>query len=570
LAENRPSYNLDLYIEELRPAFDEMFTLARAGRKLTRAQRNDLRTRVRFAAISNAVQRAAQLAQQPLQLTERQFRRHHDQWPYRPLPVLQNLTPQQTAQVLEQSVGVAGLELEVQPVRHYLLGADLAHHLGYLSRADLVTDPEESGCNYSLPSYQGAVGLEWALEKELSGAAGIKQVVVNSLCYREAESIWIAPTPGRNAVLTIDAQIQKAAAAALRSAGPNTRGAIVVMDPQNGDLLALASAPAYDPNEFVWPISEERWRELNDPKLRPMFNRATQGTYPPGSVFKVITALACLESGVLHSANLTSQLNNPGYYQLGRRRIRDTAAPGDYDFRRAFKRSSNTYFITYGLKAGRERILELGRHFSLGQRTGVPTRQDAGGYFPRPEEVRWLWNEGNTANLCIGQEITVTPLQVAVMTAAIANGGKVLRPRFVFRTEPPEPGLDENGTNYFAPQLRGEVPVKAENLEIVRAAMLADVEDPEGTGRAAKVPGLDVCGKTGTAQIQRGGVVVEHITWFASFAPYANPRYVVVVMVEGGVSGTVTCAPLARRVYEAVADRTRPEKPASVKLARSE
>ncbi len=568
LAENRPCYDLDLYIEELRLEFDREFTRQRGGRKLTRAERAAMRTSVRYTVVSNTVQRVAQTLQTPVTLTAPAFHRHHDQWPYRPLAILEDLTQTQIARFLEQAPSLPGVDLEVQPLRYYPNGAAVAHILGQLRRDDTVREDDEESFNYSLPTYQGRVGIEYAFEKELSGKAGVKSVLVNSLSYRESETVWTASEPGQNVVLTIDLPIQRAAAAALRGAGANTRGAVVVLDASNGDILALASSPSYDPNEFVAPITEERYRTaLNDPKLRQTFNRATQGAYPLGSVFKIVTALASLEAGVLRPDMLTNLFYNPGYYMVGKHPVHDLAAPGYYDFRRAFAKSSNTYFIYYGLKAGRERLLNLGHAFHLGEPLGLSTGQEVIGIFPRPEDVEGVWVEGNTANLCIGQEIAVTPLQVAVMTAAVANGGKVFWPRLVQRIEPVEPGLDEARARSFAPRLRDELKVQPRHLEIIRAGMLADVEDNEGTGKRSLVPGMDVCGKTGTAQIKPGNGVVDHILWFASFAPYQSPRYVVVVMIEGGGSGGGTCAPVARQVYLAIQKRLNPVPPASVKLA---
>jgi penicillin-binding protein 2 len=580
LAENRPQYNLDLYIEELRPLFDQEFTRLRAGRKLPRAARLALLEQARYNVVSNCVRQVSMLFQQPLGLSERGFRRHHDQWPYRPLPVLANLNPLQVARFLEQGQRLPGMEVETQPLRYYPYGPTVAHLLGYLTRDDLARDEEEGGFNYSLPSFQGAVGMEHAFDKELSGQPGVKSLVVNSLCYREKdkETLWATPEPGQNVVLTLDLPIQKAAFDALRSAGATVRGATVVMDSQTGDVLALVSSPAYDPNEFLAPIPAERWRDhLNDPVRRPMFNRATQGAYQPGSIFKIITALACLEAGVLSPTTLTNVFTHPGFYRLGNRRIKDTAPPGDYDFRRAFKRSSNAYFINYGLKAGRDKLLRMGHRFHLGERIGLTTRQETGGYFPESDDVEGVWGDGNTANLCIGQEITVTPLQMAVLTAAIANGGKVMWPRFVLRVEPPEAGLEETRTNYWAPRVRSELGIPAQHLEIVREAMLADTEEHEGTGfeafhqsdRATPVlKGFRVGGKTGTAQVtDLSNRVIDHITWFTAFGPYENPRFVVVVMVEGGGSGGGTCAPLARQVFQAIQKRLGSSRPPGARLA---
>jgi penicillin-binding protein 2 len=306
-----------------------------------------------------------------------------------------------------------------------------------------------------------------------------------------------------------------------------------------------------------------------------MFNRATQGAYNPGSAFKIITALAALENGLDPEEVIRVEPDprrpGKGAVFVRRRKIDDTAPPGDYNFKRAFKHSSNSYFIQIGLRAGRERLLAMGQRFHLGERFGLGTRQEVGGEFPSAEEVLGVWNEGNVANVCIGQEITVTPLQMAVMTAAVANGGKLFYPRLVHRLEPAEPGPGDQGIRPFPPRLRGELGVSPQSLTTVREAMLADTEETGGTGFDAfqfenrltgeitpRLPGFRVGGKTGTAQVKKGGAVVDHITWFVAFGPYESPRYVVVVMVEGGASGGGTCAPVARQIFQAVKRRLEP------------
>jgi penicillin-binding protein 2 len=295
-----------------------------------------------------------------------------------------------------------------------------------------------------------------------------------------------------------------------------------------------------------------------------MLNRATQGAYPPGSIFKLVTALACLEGGLDPEAVFDVQPDprrpGNGAIFVGRRAIRDTARPGPYNFRRAFLRSSNAYFIHHGLLAGRDRLLEMGKRFFLGERIGLPLRQEARGFFPYPREVRWQWSEGNLANACIGQEITVTPLQMAMLTAAVANGGRMYWPRLVMRLEPPDPGPNAVPVE-FGSRVRGELRLDPRHLALVREAMLADTEEPEGTGFAAfherdrktrVLKALRIGGKTGTAEIEENGRTVEYITWFTSFAPYENPRWAVVAMVEGGGSGGGTCAPVVRQVYQAL------------------
>jgi penicillin-binding protein 2 len=221
-------------------------------------------------------------------------------------------------------------------------------------------------------------------------------------------------------------------------------------------------------------------------------------------------------------------------------------------------RSSNSYFITNGLKIGPERILRLGHKFHLGERIGLPLRQETSGALPT--QIGSEWTDGKTANLCIGQApVLVTPLQIAVLTSAIANGGKVLWPRLVEKLEPHDPASGEAPVVFAAGRVRDELGVSQRSLRILHEAMLADTEDKEGTGKHAVVPGLRICGKTGTAQIQdERNIKTGQTTWFTSFAPYENPRWAVVVMVEDGVSGGDTCSPVARPVYASLLDRDKP------------
>jgi penicillin-binding protein 2 len=310
---------------------------------------------------------------------------------------------------------------------------------------------------------------------------------------------------------------------------------------------------------------------LADTKLRPQINRATYENYAPGSIFKTVVALACLENGLNPNATIYNPPNpedpGHGHVMVGRRAIKDTAPPGLYDFRRAIMRSSNTYFITNGLRAGIESIVRMGRKFHLGERTGLTTRQETKGIFPDLNDVqRSDWHDGDTANLCIGQgDIAVTPIQIAVLISAIANGGKVLTPRLVERIEPQDPAAGEVPTVFPAGVVRDTLGVRPRSLKILRDAMLAETEDPEGTGRAAVVAGsgLRIGGKTGTAQVtDEHNRIIDHTTWFASFGPYEDPRYAVIVMVQSGISGGISCAPIAHDVYEAILKSEKPDAPA--------
>jgi penicillin-binding protein 2 len=581
LAENRSTYNVSLYLEELRRSFDAAYA-EKAGRtraalkqqqtelekklnrRLTKEERKQfiltlkaksrLRQEARYEVASNVVTQISQRLRQPLSLNATNFERHYETRLALPCPVLIDLNQAQIARFEEQSTSPIGVDLEVQSTRYYPYGTTAAHLLGHMQRDDSSVEGEEAFFSFRMPDYRGVVGIEYGFDKELRGMAGAKSVLVNNAGYRQTENVWTPAEPGRSVVLTVDLRIPQAAEPALPVFGPATRGAVVVMDVRDGDVLAMASSPTLNPNSFIPSVSHAEYQRITE--LQAEKNRATHENYAAGSIFKPIVGLACLEAGL----NPNSTLYNPGYIHVGKKPIHDLAPPGTYDFRRAIKASCNTYFISNGLHtAGIANIVRLGQRFHLGERTGLPTRQEASGIFPSQKQIRSGWFDGDTANLCIGQgQMAVTPMQMAVVTAAIANGGKVFRPRLVDRLEPLDTTLGGE-TNYFPrAQLRDELGVSPRNLKILQDAMRADVEDADGTGVRAAVPGMNICGKTGTAQVKNAkGALVDHITWFISFAPYEKPRYAVVAMVEGGSSGGHDCAPIVRMIYTAIQERDR-------------
>ena len=330
------------------------------------------------------------------------------------------------------------------------------------------------------------------------------------------------------------------------------------MDVRNGDVLAMASSPAFNP---VYSANDAT--RLADGTLRPAINRATQENYAPGSIFKVVIALAALENGLNPEKFYTVQPDpeNPGHscVYVGRLKKKDTAPPGEYNFKHAIVRSSNSYFIQVGLQTGVDRIVALAKKFHFGEKNGLLPRQETRGDLPTLERVHHDWRDGDTANLCIGQgELSVTPLQMAVAYSAIANGGTIFWPRLVSRIAPQDPASRERATNFPSALVRDRIGVSARSLKLLHDAMLAETEDAEGTGKAAVVPGLRICGKTGTAQVQdSANRLIAYNFWFASFAPYENPRYAVVVLVqaEGSGSGGATCAPIAHDVYEEIVNQ---------------
>jgi penicillin-binding protein 2 len=586
LAENCPTYNVSLYLEELRRPFDAAYfqELARArteeaqrltqrerelGRRMSKQERkqfllspadkNVLRAKARGEVASNVVIQVANRLQEPIAFELAKFERHYENRLALPYPILENLDPTNIARFEEQSTTPIGVDLDVQSTRVYPHHSTAAHLLGSLYRNNDSAEGEEAWFSYRLPDYRGELGIEYGFDKELRGTAGSKSVLVNNVGYRQTETVWIPAEAGHNVILTIDLHIQEVAERALRNVqGPTTRGAVVVMDVRSGDVLAMASSPTLDPNAFIHGITVDEMTRIND--LHAQKNRATQENYAPGSIFKSVVGLAALDAGLdpheIYHVQPNPELPGHGAFFLGRRKIRDTAPPGDYDFRRALMLSSNSYFITNGLKIGAERVMRLAHRFHLGEKFGLPLHQETAGSFPR--ELGPDWTDGNTANMCIGQApVLVTPLQIAVLTSALANGGEVLWPRLVSRIEPHDSTSPEPPVVFANGRVRDELGVSAQSMKILHEAMLADTEDPRGTGRHAAVPGLRICGKTGTAEIQdeHSNKTGHQTTWFASFAPYESPRWAVVIMVEDGASGGETCSPIAKPIYEALLER---------------
>lgn len=594
LAENRPTYNVSLYLEELRSQFRGEYERSRPVRTITnsgafglrwlgsptvttqyvrlkKAQMDALGRQARYSVASNVVAHISQRLQLPLSLNATNFERHYQTRLALPCPVLTDVTPAQIARFEEQSTSPMGVDLEVQPTRWYPYGTTAAHVLGHLRRDDDSKEGEEAFFSFRMPDYRGVIGIESGFDKELRGTAGAKSVLVNSAGYRQTENVWSPAEPGLNVVMTIDLRLQQAAERALQGLqkvlSGTIRGAAVVMDVHSGDILAMVSLPSFDPNMYVRGITREEYQHISD--LKAENNRATYENYMPGSIFKTVVGLAALEAG-WNPEQIIEVESNPaqpgkGYKKVGNHVFKDLAESGPYNFRRALKRSSNTYFITCGLRIGPEPIIRMGQRLHFGERTGLPTRQDGKGSFPGLQRLRSGWTDGNTGNLCLGQDpVLVTPLQIAVLTAAIANGGNVLWPRLVDRVETADPALGVPPMVLPRGRVRDQLGVSERTIKIMRDAMLGDTEDPDGTGRKACVPGLRICGKTGTAQVQDvHNTKIGQTTWFASFAPYENPRYAVVVMVEDGVYGGETCAPVARDIYAALLEQERlaPGKP---------
>ena len=594
LAENSPRYNLSLYFDDLSGAFQAEYAKLRGPRvvrsarpgwefwkwpaagvqkaaPLTRKDIWKLQWYARYDVASNVVAKMSETIGRPLTFDYRSFARAYESSLYVPYPIAQSLDPEEVARFEENYSGAVGVDLDVQTTRVYPMGKTAAHILGYVTKDESSTEGDDVIFNYRMPDYKGVIGVEGAFDKYLHGHAGEELVMVNNYGYRQTENIGTEPEPGTNVVLTIDLDVQRAAEQSiLKHHGVNATAAVVVMNVRTGDVLALDSAPAIDPNYFTRNLPPDEMQQegvlMNDTNLTPQIDRATYAAFAPGSIFKPIVGLAALEHGLDPNAIYDVQPDpaDPahGCIFIGRRKIRDTVPPGEYDFKRAIERSSNSYFIHSGLDLGILGVIAMGDKFHLGQRTGIfPKGQESRGIFPTTNEVNSSdWHVGDSANICFGQgQMAVTPIQMAVAYCALANGGTVLWPRLVDKIEPQDPNSGEPTIVFPSGVVRDRLNVSRRSIRTVHDAMLGETEDPEGTGHLADVAGLQICGKTGTAQIKNEkGELLGYNWWFASFAPYENPKYVVIITVQkfhASGSGGIDCAPIAHDVYAELAKK---------------
>ena len=549
LAQDKPTFVINAYLEELRHHFREEWRNSQPKRKLSASENSQLEIAVRHRVVSHFTKQLN--LNQPIGVTPKQMQLHFIEQRALPLPVISDLSQTNVARFAENSWKVPGMELEVTPKRYYP-SLSVAHIVGHLKRKNR-SDNGIFQYNYHLPDYEGKLGVEKTFEQHLCGQPGTRAVQVNNLGYRQAESMPAPPHSGSNVFLTLDRSIQESTMKALERGLNKTgvkAGAAIVMAVNSGDITAMVSTPVFDPNQFTPGISHSLWNHYLTNTPSALLFRPTQERYPPGSIFKIISGLALLENGL----DPTKHIQCRGSYRIGRRTINCTASPGLYDFKRAFKHSCNSYFIHHAISQehGIKHIIKMGEQFHLGERTGLLPEQETPGQFPSLNKVNQGWSDGDTANLSFGQgPITVTPLQMALMTAAVANGGIFYHPRIIDRIEPSNTNNTKSSINFPKSVIRSQLFVRPENLGIIREAMYADVAESEGTGHSAYISGYDICGKTGTAQAGRRG----KITWFTSFAPHKQPKYAVVVMVENGVSGGKTCAPIAKEIYEVLISR---------------
>jgi len=481
-----------------------------------------------------------------------QLRLHYRNNTEVPYTYIEELDFDTMARFAEHDVGLAGVDVTVRPVRRYVYGALGSHLLGYVGVPNEIDKEEASRFNFYQPDTEGKAQIELALDAELKGSAGARVLQRNAKGQIDGEIGRQPPVQGHSVQLTIDARIQYITEKALRAVG---RAAAVVIDPRNGDILAMASVPSYDPNSFIPAITAAGWNELTQDATDPLINRALSA-YAPGSTYKIPVALAGLRAELEDR-----RFNCSGGVQYGNKMMAcwiasKNGAHGTLDLQSAIRVSCNAFFYQYGNAAGIDQIVAVGNMLGLGQKSGLPLSGEASGILPGPEWMRVnrpreRWSSGQTANVAIGQGYVLTsPLQMAMLTATVANGGTSYFPRLVDKI------VEADGTvvRQEPVKIRAnllELGFTTEEIEKVRRGMWDVVNRGGGTAASARIKGQEVAGKTGTAQFWRGGVKDNH-TWFIAFAPFDEPRYAVAVLVQGAQSGGGVAAPIASKILSDV------------------
>jgi penicillin-binding protein 2 len=511
LVENRPSFNVVLTPEHSRDLDDTVTRVAR----ILRVGEGQIRERL--------ARRAP---------------------PFRQVVLKADAPLEDVAAVEARQRELPEVRVEVVPLRSYPLASAAAHSLGRVGEVSerQLKLPEFDGLEAG--ALVGQAGLESQYNRRLMGKDGRRRVIVNSRGLEVEEAERVEPVDGPPVTLTLDAELQKTTEAAFRGRA----GSAVALDPETGEILAMTSTPAYDPNRFTTGIDPALWQKLTTDPETPLMNRVIQGLYAPGSTFKLATAAAAIEEGLAGSA---TSVYCPGYYAVYGTvfRCNKPGGHGVVSLHRAIAQSCNVFFYQMGVKLEITRLAKWAQRLGLGSPTGVDLPHEVAGIMPSPEwklrVQRVPWYGGETVSVAIGQgQVVVTPLQLARLAAVIANGGRLVRPHLVR-------SIGGVPVPWAPPQDAG---LKPETVRLIREGMRAVVA--EGTGRRARIPGLEIGGKTGSAQVvaharlardPKSPKLLPH-GWFICFAPVDKPQIALAVLVEHGGSGGEAAAPVARDI----------------------
>lgn len=476
-----------------------------------------------------------------------------------PVRLAEDINWETVARIENNRMYLPEIKIEVVPLRIYHYGNLASHLIGYMGEINKTELEQADQQLYRGGDLIGKMGLERLRESDLHGEKGHDFMEVNALGFEQKNLKGDEPLPGRDLYLTLDVELQKIAEEEM--ALGNRAGAVVAMEANTGRVLALASAPTLNLDEFVGGISQKDWQAMLNNPLHPLVNKLVQGQYPPASTYKTVTALAGLAEGVITP---DTTIYCSGSHRFGNRVYRcwKKGGHGPVSFKRAVAESCDVYFYQVGQRLGVDRLARYANLFGLGSKTGIEMEHEKPGLIPTSEWKKKRygqpWQEGETLSVAIGQGFDLaTPVQVAVMTMVIANGGTRYKPAIVEQVRDPEGRV----VSSFTPEVLSRLSGQGKNLKLVREGMVEAVNSKRGTGREAQIDaqGIVVGGKTGTAQVVRlaqykglkeADIPYEYRdhAWFTCFAPASNPEIVVTVLVEHGLHGGSASAPIAAKI----------------------
>ncbi len=475
-----------------------------------------------------------------------------------PAIVSEDINRDQLAFIEAREGSLQGVLVQVdhrREYRHGKLGAAFLGYMGKITESELKSRPDMHGDDMI-----GKSGTEKAWETYLRGKDGFIEKVIDALGREVRSSLFQEDlkrqdsVPGADLILSIDLDIQVAAEQALG----DRSGAVVVIDVRTGEVLALVSHPTFDPRDFIKGVNSKEWKELVEDPSFPLTNRVTQGAYPPGSIFKIVTAATALEEGTIDT---NTSFYCPGFYKFGRKIFRcwKDGGHGPISLHQAIVESCDVYFYNVAQRLGIDRFAPYIKAFGFGIPTGIDLNEKLGISPSREWKLKTFkkpWYDGETIITGIGQGyVNVTPLQIAMMTTAVANGGTLLKPQLVREIVSPQGTILVE----YHPQENGQLPVEKRTLDIVKSALKGVVNEPRGTGRGARLDKITVAGKTGTAQViaqgpdrkRRNKEGQNEHAWFTSYAPAEDPEIAVTVLVEHGGHGGAVAAPVVKQILEA-------------------
>ena len=491
--------------------------------------------------------------------------------PYLPVRLEKNVGMEKVSLVETNALDLPGVYIEVTPVRLYLDGEMIAPIIGYTGEVS-QRELEEPEGDYLSGDITGKYGIEKVLDSYIRGRRGNELVEVNAFGKGIKNLGRIDPVSGSNVVLTIDAQLQKAAWEAFAG----LPGAAVAMDPRDGSILAMVSSPSFDPNLFNSGIARDEWEKLQKNPLKPLSNKAISGQYPPGSTYKLIVAAAALEEGIITP---DTKISCNGSFELGNRSYRcwKKHGHGPVALHQALVESCDVYFYTVGKMLGVDKIAKYAKMFGLGDLTGIELAHERKGLVPTRDwklaRMKEPWQIGETISTSIGQGFNLTtPLQLVQAYGALANGGTRWRPRLVQRIELSDGRIEKE----YLPEKKGELQLSQQTVAVLHSALWGAVNEPGGTGAAARRPSADVCGKTGTSQViglpqdekarRQKKIAAFHKdhALFVCYAPMKNPEIAIAVIAENAGGGGAVAAPIARKILNAYFDAKKKAKTGQV------